>query len=236
MKKAIGFTAFDRVEYLNKALASWSDVRNLRDYDFYFFIEPSNRYNEIVQIIKNFQNNTNIKTTIISNPEKLGCATNTWSVFEFLFKLYDFVILAEDDVVVSKDVLEYFNFVEEKYRNDEEIAIVSANTKWDTKDPIKLIREQGFNGLIWGTWKKYWTKYFEHNWEKEPFPGAEHSGWDWHLNINMLPFNKLKNINPMVSRSNHIGLIGEHCTPELFDLTISPSFNLDNQWDMLEEV
>lgn len=228
----------DRVEYLKQALESWSKVRKLNQFNFVFNVEPSEKFEEIKNIIMDFFEKTEITGSIKMNNRVMGCATNTWFSFDNLFKEYDFVILAEDDILVSKDILEYFMLLEEKYKYSQEVAIISANTKWHTNNPSLIVREQAFNGLIWGTWKDKWETYFKNTWDFNYSSGlgSGPSGWDWNITLRILPLNNLFSIHPHVSRSQHIGIDGLHCTPEIFDLTQSPSFNEDNKWEDLVEV
>ena len=236
MKKAILFTVFDRVDYLKESLDSWAKVDEINDYDFHFYVEPSDKVEDIVNVINDFLNKVEPPFSYTCNPEVLGTGGNTWHGFDTLFQQYDFVILAEDDVVVSKDILRYFNSAERMFRDDNEVAIISANTKWDVYAPADVVREQGFNGLVWGTWKDYWEKYFRDNWDKDYSSDPVHNGWDWHLNLRILPSNGLKNINPLASRSNHIGIDGMHCDSNIFSQTQSPSFKEEHEWLWLEEV
>jgi hypothetical protein len=236
MSKAIVFTVFDRVEYLKDTLKSWGEVRNINSCDIYFKIEPSLNQQSIIDIINNFDNYRGSTSSILINKTVIGNGFNTWESFEYLFEKYDFVILAEDDIVVSKDIIEYFDVTETMFREDSEVAIISANTKLPVEDPSKVIRQQGFNGLIWGTWKKYWVKYFRENWDKDYSSDTQQCGWDWHLNLRIMPSNGLKNINPMASRSNHIGINGIHCDKTIFDETQSTLFKEDNVWDFIEEM
>ena len=140
MRKAVLFTVFNRVDYLKETLDSWLNIDRTQDYDFYFYMEPSDVSDQIEKLIYNFEDKANVNFGIRYNESVLGTGGNTWRGFEDLFKKYDFVILAEDDVVVSKDVLRYFDAVEKMYRDDDEIAIISANTKWDTTDPTGVVR------------------------------------------------------------------------------------------------
>jgi hypothetical protein len=236
MKKAIVFTVFDRVQYLKETLDSWEQVRNINNYDIYFKIEPSDHQQGIFDVIDNFDNHRECISHKLLNKSIIGNGFNTWESFEYLFNKYDFVILAEDDIVVSKDIVEYFDSTEPMFRDDDEVAIISANTKLSVEDPSKVVRQQGFNGLVWGTWKKYWINYFRDNWDKDYSSDTEKCGWDWHLNLRIMPSNGLKNINPMASRSNHIGINGIHCDKTIFDETQSPLFKEDNVWDFIEEM
>lgn len=117
MKKAVLFTVFNRVDYLKETLESWSNVDLIKDYDFCFYVEPSDVSKQITDLIYNFEDKTDINFSIHYNKNILGTGGNTWRGFTDSFKKYDFVILAEDDVVVSKDVLRYFNASEKMYRD-----------------------------------------------------------------------------------------------------------------------
>jgi hypothetical protein len=234
-KKAIVFTAFDRVEYLKRTLDSWAKVRMIQEYDIYFKVEPSDKVNEICEIINNFAIKIGNIVNVDVNNKVMGCATNTWFALDKSFEIYDFVILAEDDIIVSEDVCEYFNYLEEKYRDEEEISIISANTKWDTTDPSLFVKEQAFNGLVWGTWKNKWENYFKDTWDWNYSSGnGGPAGWDWNITLRVLPNNHLYCIHPLASRSQHIGVQGIHCSPDMFDLTQYKSFKENYEWTDLE--
>lgn len=236
-KKAIVFTSFDRVNYLKQTLESWSKVRYIQEYDIYFKVEPSNKIDEICEVISKFAEQIGNDVNVDINNRVMGCAANTWFALDKTFNDYDFVILAEDDILVSEDVCEYFNYLENKYRDQEEFAIISANTKWDTQDPNSVCKEQSFNGLIWGTWKKYWELYIKDTWDWNYSSGnGGPSGWDWNLTLRVLPNNNLFSINPLASRSQHIGENGIHCSSDIFNLTQSPSFKNNHEWKDLELV
>ena len=236
MKKALAFTTYNRIDYLSHTLISWQKVSDLNSWDIHFYVEPSDKFEQVLHLIQTFEETVGQPVYIHANEKVMGTGGNTWKLFDELFSMYDFVVLAEDDVVVSKDILKYFDTLEKMYRDDNEIAIISANTKWHTEDVSGVVREQGFNGLVWGTWKKYWDNYFGPNWDKDYSSDPVHNGWDWHLNLRIMPKNKLKNINPLVSRSNHIGINGMHCDEKIFDITQSPSFKENHEWQWLAEV
>lgn len=236
--KCIIFTGYNRVGYLNKTLDAWADVRGLEEYDIYFKIEPSDRLGLIMESINRFKSKVNSSVEVLVNETVLGCAKNSWEAIDFMFQRYQFVILAEDDIVPSKDIAEFFTYLENKYRDDEEVAIISANNEVEGFDSVSISKIGNFRVHIWGTWKDTWNKYIRDTWDFDYSSGVQGgpSGWDWNLTLRVLPDNNLKSIAPHSSRSQHIGENGIHCTPEIYKDMIMKSFNEDYSWKELVEV
>lgn len=236
--KALFFTVYKRIEYLIPTLEQWRNVRDLDKYDIYFRIDPSDKTEQVVEEINKFSNDVNTDVRTILNLEKQGCARNTWNGFNDLLSKYDFVILTEDDILPSTDVLEYFTFLERKYRDDKEVAVISANYEFEGYDPYTVSKVDIFRGIIWGTWKNVWENYIRDTWDFD-YSTAENggpSGWDWNLTLRVLPKNNLKTLVPHSARSQHIGVHGIHCGPEIFDVTQMKSFKLERAWKELQEV
>jgi hypothetical protein len=160
--KAIAFTVFNREEFLKKTLHSWSKVKNLNEYDIHFFVEPSDKLNQILEIISSFKaviESPNIVVTV--NHKLKGCSANTFQALDLLFKIYDFVILAEDDLIVSDDVCNYFNYLEDRYRDSDDVVMISANNKAKNMlNEYTVIPTNYFEGSVWGTWSKYWKTIY----------------------------------------------------------------------------
>jgi hypothetical protein len=236
--KAIVFTVFNRVEYFIKSMSSWSNVDLIQDYDFYFRIEPSDKRMEMISIINDFSTKNKVLCNIVLNEDVLGCGKNTWLAFDELFNLYDFVILSEDDIEVSEDILKYFNYLSEKYNSDEKVAIISANYQLDNFQADLVKRLDVFRGQVWGTWKKYWVDVIRDNWDFA-YDSSENggpSGWDWNLTLRVLPKNNLNTIAPYSSRSQHIGVNGLHSNQSVYEGTRMSSFNVNNIWEEITEL
>lgn len=236
--KALFFTAYKRLEYLIPTLEQWRKVRGIENYDIYFRVEPSERTEDVIEEISKFSNDINTDVRTILNLERQGCARNTWNGFNDLLSKYDFVVLTEDDILPSTDVLEYFTFLERKYRDDEEVAVISANYEFEGHDPYSISKVDIFRGIIWGTWKDTWDKYIRDTWDFDYSTAVDEgpSGWDWNLTLRVLPQNNLKTIVPHSARSQHIGVNGIHCGPEIFEGTQMKSFKLERAWKELQEV
>lgn len=236
--KAIFFTVLDRVAYLKPTLDKWLEVEDIIDYDIYFRVEPSKMIDNVLEIIEEFRNKVNAHTTVILNDMRQGCAGNTWNGFNELFNRYNFVILTEDDIFPSSDVCKYFTYLENKYKDDYQVAVISANYEFEGYDNELVSKVDIFRGQIWGTWKDRWDQYIRDTWDfaYDTSENGGPAGWDWNLTLRVLPNNNLKTIVPHSSRSQHMGINGLHCNPEIFEDTQMKSFVLKREWNELIEV
>lgn len=236
---AVVFTAYNRTDYLEQTLQAWSKVNNIDKFDIYFSVEPSDKVEDIKKMLKDFGDKVYSNVHVKYNKELMGCAKNTWSSLDYLFSKYNFVILAEDDILPSKDIVDYFIYLENKYRDVSDVAVISASNRAGESDPTFVAKTPGFPGLIWGTWAKYWNKYFKDTWDFDYSTGTEEnpqSGWDWNLTLRVMPQNNLWSIYPVASRSQHIGVNGIHCDENIFEETTSISFKENHEWKDLVEV
>jgi len=220
MKTTIAFTVYDREDYFKQVLESWSEVRNIENYNFVFKIEISEKLNKILDIIESFKNKTSSLIGIIVNDPKSGVGVNHYEALYLCFEELnsDLVIMAEDDVIVSEDILEYFDYVFKKYKNDEEILTVCSHRYVETNSQELLIKEQSFDPWIWGTWKTKWKKYLKNDWDLEKFSleGRLVGGFDYHIVYKILPKYNLKSIFPSTTRSKHIGVEGTYATADYY--------------------
>jgi len=226
MKRELVFTAYNRPEYLNQSLATWNEARNLRFWNTTFFIEPSPVENIIVDLA--FTLATNV--TVRINSEKLGVLVNPWTAINTAFEDNDadFVVLAEDDVVVSQDTLEFFEWASEEYATATNVLCLNAFSQIGGGRSNQLMKHSNFSPLIWGVWRDRWENILRDSWDKDYSSGNEdgsEAGWDWNIN-RILQEQNLTIIKPLQSRSDHIGeLLGTHMTPDLFEASRGIDFS-----------
>ncbi len=222
MNKHLVFTAFNRPEYLQPTINSWNNVRNLRDWNTVFHIEPSDQQVLVSEIA--MQLNTEVTTRI--NPERLGVLVNPWNAINTAFdNNADFVVLAEDDVIVSQDILEYFEWAAIEYETAYSILNINSFSKLGGR-ANQLTQDSHFSPLIWGVWRNRWENYLRDSWDKDYStgnPDGSEAGWDWNIN-RILQRENFKVIKPLQSRSNHIGLIGTHMTPDMMESSQGTDF------------
>ncbi len=222
---SVVFTAYQRPEYLRETLDSWAHVRGIFDVEMTMFLEPSDRFNEMVRVTEE----SGLPIRLVVNGQREGVLVNPWKALDCAFIANDFVILAEEDVIVSSDILEYFEEQRIEYTWNDALGVCAYSGR-EVGDPSKVHLSLDFSVLLWGTWYHNWRNYIRDAWDKDYSTnngmfGVE-AGWDWELARLAKRLNK-PFVHPEVSRSKHIGEFGGmHTTPETHRALRCPTFQL----------
>lgn len=224
MKKALFLTAYNRPDYLAETLASWSEVRGQDDWHFVAMIEPSPVQSQILKQFYDFLGRYSSwgSAELVLNPTRYGVLHHPWVGYERLFKDqdFDFVVRAEDDLLVSQDVLEYQSWAAETYESDPAVGLVSSFAA-DNRATDEVHRVLGLGSpLILGTWRDRWINVigptWDHDYSTNEGSHMDRSGWDWNLNLRVLPARGLHAILPNRAKTFHMGVYGEHSNPEIY--------------------
>lgn len=214
MRKAVLLTTFDRTSYLEEVLKSWQSVRGREGWHLHVLMEPSEKQPEIHKLLEKYLSGWR-SVHLELNPELYGVLHNPWVGFEQLFReeQFEFVVRIEDDLVVSDDILEFFSFQAEKWRDAHHVYTVLGFTEEDGPQDAYRLRSW-FNPWIWGTWASRWFKRIGPSWDHDysTFNGTpgNQSGWDWNLNTRIFPKDDACSVVPTASRVENIGLYGVH--------------------------
>lgn len=219
MKRALFFTAYDRPEYLADVLTSWTKVRGLDRWQIVARIEPGKHTDRIVRMFADFYDQAGLVTAYtIVNDTRLGVLHHPWVGFEELFKDFDFVARTEDDLLVSDDILEFFEWASESYEHVPGVATIHGFSLRTEGCPSEAEILPQFNPLVFGTWRAVWQSVIGPTWDHDystfnGIPGTQ-AGWDWNLNTRIYPKLGLGGVYPVLSRVSNIGVHGTHSTPE----------------------
>lgn len=208
-------------------MQSWAAVRGYAKVRPTVFLEPS----PTVETMRAIAIDHGAEVRV--NPHRYGVLRNPWHAFSDAFTTDEFVILAEDDVLVSDDILEYFTWAAEHYYNERVLAVCAGNQRGAClpTEANTVTRHRQFCALVWGTWVDRWRAVLRDTWDLDYSSGTpEHpqSGWDWNLNLRVIPAFDLDIVSPLASRSTHIGEhMGTHMSAEDFPASVSPTFRAD---------
>lgn len=215
------FTAYNRLNYFRQALGSWAKVPEMQDWAVRFSIDASPDAPALAREAEEFISRNELPDASIEvRSTNLGVLRHPWTVFEEAFADgYDFALRAEDDLVVSNDVLRVTAAMRDHYAQDRTVACVNL-ASYEDGDPREVRLRNEFSPLIWGTWKDRWQQVIGPTWDHDystynGTPGQQ-AGWDWNLNTRVLPSRGLKVAAPVRSRVDNIGVWGTHSNPDTY--------------------
>lgn len=229
-----------REQYLRKSLESWLKVRGIKDAGVVFCVEPRSSFP--VDEFRAWAGRSFPVSTVRVNNAVLGCLNNTREAFTQAFRHgARLAVMAEEDLVVSADVLEYLSWAAQEYEQDTAVAAVCAHVRLsESRDDGIVTRAPWFNPLVCGTWRDRWEGLIEPSWR----PWAEgmegNQAWDNNLRQVLRAAGKVS-IFPARSRVTHIGetstIYGSQIISEfMFKESISGCFSPDHQPGAFREV
>lgn len=230
---AIVMTAWKRPYYLAQTLRTWEKVRGVRDVAlFRVALEPSERQDEMGKVTAD----STLTLDVRVNPERLGVLVNPVEAIGAVFREHphvDFVVAAEEDIVVASDVLEYLAWARDEFAGDRGVLLACAHQRKEGLDPAVARFTGDFAPWVWGVWRGRWEKVLEPTWDRDYTSGHgdpvwPQGGWDWNLHRRIIPRGGFVTVMPDVTRSQNIGRMeGVHADPADFFSTQVASFTED---------
>lgn len=229
---AVAFTAFNRPRYLAETLASWERARGIDGTHLVFRCEPG-----CPEVADMCDAVAFAPRTVIRNPRRLGVLANPWHALNSAFTLgAGFAVLAEDDLIVSADVIEYLTWCAERYRDDPGVLAVTTHQREEQPGGLAGVRAadwgdpDGWHFWVWGTWRDRWERLLRPEWDftyEENGGGPAQRGWDWKIRNHWVTCKGMRVIAPSLSRSQHIGRDGIHASADQFEELASRCFVSD---------
>ncbi len=201
----IAFTVSgQRQEYLRRSLESWSRARGIEKARLLFLVEPDRSFP--VPDFKRWVSTFPCPVEVIVHPERLGILENTRQAFTRSFAAgAEFAVLAEEDIVVATDVVEYLTWASQ--HGDDDTVMACAHSKDAVGEEWQVTRASWFSPLVCGTWPGQWESFIRPSWGGLP-PNDRGIGapdaWDSNLRLHINSVGK-HCLFPVLSRANHIG-------------------------------
>jgi FkbM family methyltransferase len=234
-------TACKRPAYLEQSLTSWAQADGAEGLSsLAIALGQSPRESEQIALVRSVAPGAHIwldsPAAASSNGMHRAIAEAATRAFTELQA--DFLILSEEDVVVSSDVIRYMTWAAQRFEQDPKVLAVCAHSRggqgWDEHEPAQdgdadqqAVRlEPYFNAWTWGTWKDRWFAHLLPQWDWDCNSGGPtDSGYDWNIATRIIPAGGFLCAVPDASRSQNIG---EHdgwaSTPESFTFSQAQSF------------
>jgi len=213
---------YNRPEFFYRTMESLVKNPEVKDYNIIFALE--NDVNQAYfDIIESFRDG--LRFDVIKRPQRYGCTRNILEGLKTAIERSDeYVIVVEDDVVVSRDFLRFLDYCYRHfYQPDGDIANIGSSTNRSLGRVNYVYKEQWY--LPWGTLiPKYFfnrfllehcnDSYYQHTREyAERYYHFKTEGREVEqasLILRVMLKNNLYQILPEVPRSLEIGIYGEH--------------------------
>jgi GNT-I family protein len=196
MKTVVALTVNDRPHYLVRVLDAWVNVRGIQNSTMVFQVEPNSPSLRVCY-------NAPFKDRyVVVNTSRQGALGNPYAALDTGFDLgADFVVLGEDDSIVTADVLEYFSFAAKTYEHQPKcLAVCTFQFRPFGPAPVVHPRHY-FASVVWGTWRNRWEEQIRPEWTF-----GYHPAWDRMLLDKVVAEQYCA--FPGISRSQHIGREG----------------------------
>jgi len=204
----VTFTAYNRPNYLEATLATWRIAKRAISYPYYFSLEPDQP--AVLEVVKKFP----YTERVWENPYVRGALVNPWFALKRAFKQgHDFVILAEDDAIVSPDIFDYFERMARQFGDHPEVFAICSFNRRVNGHPDQFHRRNWFASTVWGLTRERWEREVHDHW------GFTYMNTEWDKRfVHWIDDSRRVCVFPCVSRSQHIGREnGTHMTEEEFE-------------------
>jgi hypothetical protein len=258
--------AWRRPYYLRETLASWAAADGIEEIrSFVIGLGEHPRKDENLQVIAEAEQAMGLPIWIVEDSERaktspamhrpMGEACNTvWADKAEGVPDAGWVILSEEDNIVSDDVLRYMRWARDTFKDRPEVLLVCAHDLsflpgWDpggraehkplegTPDPATIRLKQGFDSHAWGTWRDRWEQVLGPTWDYEcDSGGPSDSGCDWNIATRVMPRGGYVAVAPDASRSRNIGRDeGVYMQPENWSMNpyFSERYGLDVSYKLV---
>ena len=203
--------AYNRPDALRRTLESWSRV-DTTGWEFSVHIDGPNAAVEAVAA--EFPHPVFVQAT------NQGSEMHPWHVLHKVFDedKVDYCVLAQDDVEVTTDVLDYFRYCDEQYRERKQVLLASTGGASRCGDisryyEVYLGGSQGiFSSTIWATWPDRWTEHLKTYWWESQRPRT--MGVDIWIDHRLIPISHLLATNTRWGRGKTFA-IGTHVSNEV---------------------
>ncbi len=232
MNVAVMLTAHRRPAYLHRILSAWQQVEGIgKVAEFRIALDESDREQQMLEVIGRFP----FATVQVNRPRRGVSCNPVDSGTEVLNDHPDvgFLLLAEEDILPSRDVLAWLTWAAETFEGRPDILMACAHQRLDGTDPHLAHLSTDFAPWIWGTWRDRWFNVLCPTWDRAYYTGdceQPNCGFDWNIADRIIPRLGMCTVLPDQSRSQNLGQYeGVHADPSAWAGTLRSNFREDQE-------
>ena len=197
MQKIVSIIAYRRYEYLRRAFEALTRCDGIEGYTVLVHVDPG--YPAVEELAKHYPFR---RKEVVVNEWQLGCDANVFQAVNHAMQLSDYAVTFEDDIVPARDCLRFFEFVNERYRDDPTVFSGCAYHRPmpERKDWHRVWRNKFFTPWGWSTWRDRWVEAIK------VWPGtAAAKGMAWDGAMNHIARGDRTQVHPFLARVQNIG-------------------------------
>jgi hypothetical protein len=158
--RTITMTAWKRPDLTLQVLESLSKCHKVENYKLLAFVEPG-----CDQVVEAFNKFNACEKQIVINSQVMGIAENTKQALNAAFEQGEYNIHIEDDTVLLPNALNFFEWCDEKFKDDQQIGTCCAFSSNTSESlPSHVIAHRWFGCWAWSTWKTRWEHSLKNEW------------------------------------------------------------------------
>ncbi len=227
----VGITLFRRPEYTERVLSALEQCYGVDDRTIYLSIDWDENYSREIQqvtaLAREFTGRHERAVYITTHTPHGIDVHKEWLIREMLGDGHDRFIFLEDDILLAKDALHYFDWALERFRDDPTVVDVCGYRKTAELNPAEIDQCYGstvfcpWGWAMWGDrWSQYWGDGTPYRRDLAEWFGPQQSAngkFDYWW-FRLCERQTLKTIFPSVARTHNFGKEnGEHTDPTVFD-------------------
>lgn len=213
--KTLTLTTFRRPQYTLQVFQHLNNCAGIEDYTLFIQAEPNQILFDLISYFK-----FKCKTDVVFNARQLGCKENNLQVLERAFEHTDYNIHVEDDILMSRDALKYFEWGQKQ--REEKLFTIAGYSKTTLEDTTVdkshgVEKEYWYVPWGWATWKENFKEMLKIRELQTIYT------WDDEIN-RFIRGDSRYQLKPLLSRTQNIGSFGGSHIP-------SPEWHIQNQYN-----
>lgn len=164
-RSPIAIFIYNRPDKVKSLLDSLSLNSGFENYEYYIFSDGPKNESELPDVIKSRKIVkdffTKIKYELVSKEKNYGLSNSIINGVNFTLNKHERVIVLEDDLIVSKDFLNYMEVSLKRYFKQKKVYSISGHVfNSDVMNSFNsLFFLKHISSWGWGTWRDRWTSF-----------------------------------------------------------------------------